>query len=509
MKSALSLFFLCFLFCLPYARTQNIASDCDVDSCECIGDFFTEIEVYYFGANNVKVEVFSDQKLTQSVVSFPSVNNAQLLAIKASALPGGVFNTYIYLKVTDPGGATCTTEIFSRCPLNAWPGALDDLDILGKTYGYFTVFSHTTSEQKRRCTIDNIDQDWHVGGNVVGPVKNTLGTRNPENVVLISSDLKRGIITKDGKFGLNTQAPAALLDVQGDVLINTTLDVNGIATIHNTTASTSPATGALVVTGGAGIGSNLMVGTDAKIGKDLQVDEDLNVNKTATIGGATKINDLTASTTPATGALVVAGGAGIGQDLNVGNTVKVNSNTASTNATTGALVVTGGAGVGGNLNVGNAVKVNGTTSSTNATTGALVVGGGVGIGENLNVTGTSTLTGKVAIATTNTPGGHELYVGGSIIAEEVVVKLSGNWPDYVFDPNYKLPDLKEWQKFITAHGHLPGMPSAQQIKEQDGVAVGETQRLLVEKVEQLLLLILEQQKQIEALQTALQTKNKN
>ena len=475
MKSALFPFLLCFLFCLPYARTQNIASDCDVDSCECIGDFFTEIEVYYFGANNVKVEIFADQKLTQSVVSFPSVNNAQLLAIKASALPGGVFNTYIYLKVTDPGGATCTTEIFSRCPLNAWPGALEDLDILGKTYGYFTVFSHTTSEQKRRCTIDNIDQDWHVGGNVVGPVKNTLGTRNPENVVLISSDLKRGIITKDGQFGLNTQTPAALLDVNGDARIDSTLDVNGITTIHNTTASTTPATGALVVTGGAGIGSNLMVGTDAKIGKDLQVDEDLNVNKTATIGGATKINDLSASTTPATGALVVAGGAGIGQDLNVGNTL----------------------------------KVNGTTSSTNATTGALVVGGGVGIGENLNVTGTSTLTGKVAIATTTTPGGHELYVGGSIIAEEVVVKLSGNWPDYVFDPNYKLPDLKEWQKFITANGHLPGMPSAQQIKEQDGVALGETQRLLVEKVEQLLLLILEQQKQIDALQTALQTKNKN
>ena len=475
MKSALFPFLLCFLFYLPYARTQNIASDCDVDSCECIGDYFTEIEVYYFGANNVKVEVFSDQKLTQSVVSFPSVNNAQLLAIKASALPGGVFNTYIYLKVTDPGGATCTTEIFSRCPLNAWPGALEDLDILGKTYGYFTVFSHTTSEQKRRCTIDNIDQDWHVGGNVVGPVKNTLGTRNPENVVLISSDLKRGIITKGGQFGLNTQTPAALLDVNGDARIDSTLDVNGITTIHNTTAATTPATGALVVTGGAGIGSNLMVGTDAKIGKDLQVDEDLNVNKTATIGGATKINDLTASTTSATGALVVAGGAGIGQDLNVGN----------------------------------ALKVSGTTSSTNATTGALVVGGGVGIGENLNVTGTSTLTGKVAIATTTTPGGHELYVGGSIIAEEVVVKLSGNWPDYVFDPNYKLPDLKEWQKFITANGHLPGMPSAQQIKQQDGVALGETQRLLVEKVEQLLLLILEQQKQIDALQTALQVKNKN
>lgn len=487
MKNTLFPFIFCFLFSLPLAFSQNIASDCDVDSCECIGDFFTEIEAYYFGANGVKVEVFGDQKLTQLIATFPSVNNAQLLTLSAAALPGGVFSTYIYLKVTDASNNSCVTEIFSRCPLNAWPGALEDLDILGKTYGYFTVYSHTTAEQKRRCTIDNINQDWHVGGNVVGPVKNTLGTRNAENVVLISSDLPRGIITKDGKFGLNTQTPNALLDVNGDARIDSTLDVNGITTIHNATASTTPANGALVVTGGAGIGGNTNVGTDlsvgnnaaiannATVGKDLQVGEDLNVAQTATIGGQTKINDNTSSSTAATGALTVSGGAGIGENLNVGASLKVSGNTGSTNATTGALVVTGG----------------------------------VGIGENLNVTGTSTLTGKVAIATTSTPGGHELYIGGSAIAEEVVVKLQGNWPDYVFDPNYQKPDLQEWKKFIAEHGHLPGMPSAQQIKQQDGVALGETQRLLVEKVEQLLLLILEQQKQIEALQTALQVKNKN
>lgn len=481
MKSALFLFVFCFLFSLPYALTQNIASDCEVDSCECIGDFFTEIEVYYFGTNNVKVEVFGDQKLTQLITTFPNVNNAQLLALSAAALPGAVFSTYVYLRVTDPSNNSCVTEIFSRCPLNAWPGALEDLDILGKTYGYFTVYSHTTSEQKRRCTIDNINHDWHVGGNVVGPVKNTLGTRNPENVVLISSDLPRGVITKDGKFGLNTQTPNALLDVNGDARIDSTLDVNGITTIHNATASTTPANGALVVAGGTGIGSNLNVGTNlsvginATVGKDLQVGEDLSVTQTATVGGQTKIND----------------------------------NTSSINTTTGALIVSGGAGIGENLNVGAALKVNGNTSSTNATTGALVVTGGVGIGENINVTGTSTLTGKVAIATTSTPGGHELYIGGSAIAEEVVVKLQGNWPDYVFAPTYQQPNLQEWKKFIAEHGHLPGMPSAQQIKQQDGVALGETQRLLVEKVEQLLLLILEQQKQIEALQAALQTKNKN
>ncbi|AEE48339.1 hypothetical protein [Haliscomenobacter hydrossis] len=508
MKNALFPLLFCLLCSLPFATAQDVseklsieelalkskasnpenaslragpaASDCIVDTCKCLGDFFEEIEVYYFGANNVTVDVYSDRKLSNLIASFPAVNNAQLLSINALGLPTGMLGSYTYLKLSDPGGEVCVTEIFSRCPINAWPGALEDLDILGKTYGYFTVYSHTTSEQKRRCTIDNISQDWHVGGNVVGPVKNTLGSRNAENVVLISSDLPRGVITKDGKFGINTQAPNASLEVNGDVRVETTLDVKGIATVHNTTAATTPANGALVVAGGVGIAKNLKIGADASIGTDLQVGEDLSVSKTASIGGVTKISD----------------------------------NTTSIDATTGALVVTGGVGVGGNLNVNNSLKVIGNTASTNATSGALVVTGGAGIGENLNVNkdlgvaGNSFLTGKVAIATTSTPGGHELYVGGSIIAEEVVVKLSGNWPDYVFDPKYPTPDLREWKKFIAENHHLPGMPSAQALEAQGSVALGETQRLLLEKVEQLLLIILEQQKQIDALKVAVETKDK-
>jgi hypothetical protein len=543
----IALFLVC---CLPIVQAQVVknVSDCKSDTCECIGDFFSELEVYYFGDNNVKVEAYSDRGKTKLIQTFNGVNNGQLLTINAAGLPDGVLGTYTYLKWTDAGGATCTTEIYSRCPINAWPGALDDLSILGKTYGFFTVFAHTTAVNKLRCTVDNITQDWHVGGNVVGPIKNTLGTRNDQNMVLISSDLKRGILTKDGKFGLNTQTPAATLDVNGDVRIESTLDVNGIARMNNTATSTSPANGALIVKGGAGIGENLNVGNAAKVNGSASststttgalvvtggagIGENLNVGNTAKVNGATsststttgalvvaggagigenlnvgstaKVNGTTSSTSTTTGALVVAGGAGIGENLNVGSAAKVNGTTSSTSATTGALVVAGGAGVGENLNVGNTLKVNGTTASTNATTGALVVAGGSGVAGNLNVGGESTLTGKVRIATTDSPGGHELYVGGSIIAEEVMVKLRPNWPDYVFDPKYPTPDLQAWKKYIAENQHLPGFPSAKQIEAQGGVELGETQRLLVEKVEQLLLIILEQQKQIDALQKAIQ-----
>jgi hypothetical protein len=45
---------------------------------------------------------------------------------------------------------------------------------------------------------------------------------------------------------------------------------------------------------------------------------------------------------------------------------------------------------------------------------------------------------KVVIGTTNAPGNHKLYIAGSAIAEEVVVKLQTNWPDYVFAPDYAM-----------------------------------------------------------------------
>ena len=104
--------------------------------------------------------------------------------------------------------------------------------------------------------------------------------------------------------------------------------------------------------------------------------------------------------------------------------------------------------------------------------------------------------GKVAINTTAVPGGHEL---GSMIAEEVVVKLQTNWPDYVFAEDYPQPDIKAWEAFIQENRHLPGLPSAAEMEQRDGVALGETQLLLLEKVEELTLIIIEQQKEIDAL----------
>lgn len=104
---------------------------------------------------------------------------------------------------------------------------------------------------------------------------------------------------------------------------------------------------------------------------------------------------------------------------------------------------------------------------------------------------------SVSVGTDLTPSGYKLAVGGKIIAEELKVQLqSAPWPDYVFAKGYKLPSLLEVEKQIKEKGHLENMPSATTVKE-NGFEVGEMNRLLLEKVEELTLYTIDQQKQLD------------
>lgn len=104
--------------------------------------------------------------------------------------------------------------------------------------------------------------------------------------------------------------------------------------------------------------------------------------------------------------------------------------------------------------------------------------------------------GNVGIGTSDTHG-YQLAVNGTIHTKEVLVDLN-NWPDYVFKPTYQLQPLPEVQNFINQNHHLPGMPSADEV-EKDGVNLGEMNKALLKKVEELTLYLLEQQKQIDEL----------
>jgi hypothetical protein len=93
---------------------------------------------------------------------------------------------------------------------------------------------------------------------------------------------------------------------------------------------------------------------------------------------------------------------------------------------------------------------------------------------------------------------YRLYVRGGILAEEVRIRLQADWADYVFAKDYKLLSLKDTEKFITENGHLPNMPSAEKVKAE-GVELGNIVTLQQEKIEELTLHLIEQDKQIEEL----------
>jgi len=87
-------------------------------------------------------------------------------------------------------------------------------------------------------------------------------------------------------------------------------------------------------------------------------------------------------------------------------------------------------------------------------------------------------------------GDYLLAVDGGIIAEEVTVELSSNWPDYVFTPDYKLRSIENLKNEIHKLGHLPGVPSAQDI-EDEGIKLAEMQIIMMEKIEELSLYVIQ------------------
>ncbi|MEN7550450.1 hypothetical protein AAG747_21200 [Rapidithrix thailandica] len=107
---------------------------------------------------------------------------------------------------------------------------------------------------------------------------------------------------------------------------------------------------------------------------------------------------------------------------------------------------------------------------------------------------------KVGINTNSVPDGYAFAVKGKAIMEGVKVELSGDgtgvWPDYVFSDNYKLKSLAEVEEFVRENRHLPEIPSAKEV-EQNGIDVAEMDAKLLQKVEELTLYLIEQNKKME------------
>ena len=104
--------------------------------------------------------------------------------------------------------------------------------------------------------------------------------------------------------------------------------------------------------------------------------------------------------------------------------------------------------------------------------------------------------GNVAIGTQDAKG-YKLAVNGAAIATSIKVKPNGSWPDFVFLKDYKLPTLTEVKTYIDKNQHLPDMPSADEV-HANGLDLGEMNRLLLKKVEELTLYLIDQEQKNKA-----------
>jgi len=113
-------------------------------------------------------------------------------------------------------------------------------------------------------------------------------------------------------------------------------------------------------------------------------------------------------------------------------------------------------------------------------------------GGGFAVRGNAFFLDNVGIGTSSPT--EKLSVKGKIRAQEIKVEITG-WADFVFAKDYKLPTLQETENHIKAKGHLPGIPSAAEV-EANGIELGEMNKKLLQKIEELTLHLINQEKRL-------------
>lgn len=365
---------------------------------------------------------------------------------------------------------------------------------------------------------------WSITGNAGTSSVNFLGTTDAQPIRFKTQNTQHMVIDALGRIGIGVTSPAYKLDITNSSIVRTLNFSNTTSSASTTYAgyssSTNAGTGDAVGIYGIGKGTggvNYGVYGSASDGS-------------TNYGVYGKIT--TSTTTPiGIGTYGISSGTGTsnyGMLANAGGAATTNYGIYAT--ATGASTNWAGYFVqntyfGGAMGIGTStiadsklsVQQSGTTLATakflNTSKGANTSWIHFGTTGDWYIRSASN-SGKVilqdqnaaatvCIGGTTAATGYKLSVKGKIMCEELKVLLSASWPDYVFAKNYELMPLSDLETYIETENHLPGIPSASEMEAEGGIAVGEMQTILVKKIEEANLYILQLNKRIEELESKL------
>lgn len=338
----------------------------------------------------------------------------------------------------------------------------------------------------------------------------------------VNSNIILGLGGGNVGIGTGSQSPRVKLDVRGNAIIDGNLKIDGYleTTMDHIIHSN------LFVNGKTTAGGDLFVNNKATIGSDLFVngktilDDDLFVDGNVDFTGEAYFQGVGIGTKTPNYSLDVNGGVGAKSvsisgesSLNILD-VKGSSYFADKvgigiiNVDPDFMLQVKGQISAENLQVDNSahiweISTGGTSDFGNLNIGRPSWNRELNIYGKINVNGVSYFSGNVGIGTIYPE--YTLDVKGIIRATEIKIESIDNFPDYVFESNYLLPALDEVDRFIQANGHLPEIPSAKEVSE-NGLNMAEMQIMLLKKIEELTLYLIEQQQKIQSLEAIIRQK---
>jgi hypothetical protein len=264
------------------------------------------------------------------------------------------------------------------------------------------------------------------------------------------------------------------LTVSGTTLLNgnTTVDAN-------VTVADDVTVGGIITVDGRGfIGGNLQVGAiPVPSGYKMAVDGDVAITKSS----ASAWRNLTARTT--SGAFNIAANTGSGD----GGSIELYGASSSGREGEVRLLSHGTPAAGGGIRF-----LNFNPSATEWKTNMVIKSNGqVYIGD------------QQPSAAWN---GYKLGVDGMIVGKRVVVQNT-SWADFVFDADYNLSSLSEVESYIKTNKHLPGVPTTKEVLEH-GIDVGDMNKIMLQKIEELTLYMIELKKENQELRKAISASGK-